>query len=149
MLFKIKVHLTSSGMTDWYINLTILWILILSKVLYSFIISSLTITQIQLAIKRLIGTGSPSLLCLLFIYFFYCAIMYWTLKLVLSDYNLQLHSVLPSALIMQLASPEKQVLLHWQCMNCIIFFTNILQPNVEKLGFEKVFCLLKCITMVF
>ena len=73
MLFKIKVHLTSSGMTDGYINLTILWILILNKVLYSFLISSSTITQImivQLAIKRLIETRSPSLLCLLFIYLF-------------------------------------------------------------------------------
>ena len=38
---------------------------------------------------------------------------------------------------MQLASQEKQVLLHWHCMNCISFFTNVVQPNVEKTRFGK------------
>ena len=65
--------------------------------------------------------------------------MHWTLHLVLqSSTRSSPLSFLPS-----LASPGQRVLLYWQCMNsCIIFPTNVLQPNVEKLGYEKVICLL-------
>ena len=132
---------------DWwieYINVTILWILILSRVLYSFLISSLTTTQIQIY-DSITGNKTnnwgrdPQALCVC--YSFICFSLWnFVLKVTLGITWLQ-SSTSPraafSAVIMPLASPEKQVLLHWHCMNCISFFTNVLQPSVEKTRFWK------------
>ena len=108
---------------------------------------------LQLVIKRLIGTGvsKPFLPVIYFLFVFF--IVELCIERYAWYYNLQLHPCVAfPAMIKQLASPEKRVILHWQCTNRVIFFKNILQPIVEKLhvGIDKVICLLlKWITIAF
>ena len=117
----------------------ILWILILIKVLYSFLISSLTIAQImivELAIKRLIGTGTPKPFVSVICFSLWNYILNVTLGITWLQSSTPPRAAF-SASIMQLASPEKHVLLHWHCMNSISLFTNVVQPNLKKNRFWK------------
>ena len=59
--------------------------------------------------------------------------MYWTLHMVLPDYTRLDYATAITR------ETDLCYCIDWQCMNCVSFFTNVLQPNMKKkLGFEKV-----------